>query len=522
MWPYPEVKNVGDFARFNARRNPEKPALLFGDNITTMAELDTLSNQCANGLVAAGVQPGERVAFYGSNSDDFLIALLGTAKASACLMPLNWRLSEPELVEVLRDAAPVFAMVTSELKETLVQVQTLGDFDFAVQEVTPGDPAADPLRHWLASFSDSDPCLPCGLDDIAWLLYTSGTSGVPKGVQLTHGGVMMMRLCEHLEPAYTWSADDTYMFATPNFHLLGIGLTLQAFYNGATIAIIAGFEPNLLLQEIERKRPTILGVAPVMIQMMLAVPQYKSIDFSSIREVVYAGSAISLGLIKQAIEVMPCRFMQFYGSTESGGAITLLRPEEHDLDSEQRLTSCGKPLPLIEIKVMDPKGNELPQGTAGEMWVRTPSITIGYRGLADAWSEVFENGWFKTGDVAYVDSQGFFYIVDRIKDMIVTGGENVYCSEVENCLSLHPAVQNVAVIGVPSERWGEEVKACIVLNSGFAENEAELLTYAKENLAGYKSPKSVDYVMALPVGGTGKVLKKELRAPYWEGHSRKV
>ena len=522
MWPYPEVRSVGDFARFNARRHPEKRALLFGDNVTTMAELDKLTNQCANGLVAAGVQPGDRVAFYGSNSDDFLIALLGTAKASACLMPLNWRLSKPELVEVLRDGAPVFAMVTSDLKETLTQVQVLGDFNFGIQELTPGDANADPFRRWLASFSDADPCLPCALDDVAWLLYTSGTSGVPKGVQLTHGGIVMMRLCEHIEPAYTWSANDTYMFATPNFHLLGIGLTMQAFYNGAAIAIIASFEPNLLLQEIENKKPTILGLAPVMIQMMLAVPRYKSIDFSSIREVVYAGSAISLGLIKQALEVMPCRFMQFYGSTESGGAITLLRPEEHDLNNEHRLTSCGKPLPLIDLKVMDADGNELPQGVAGEMWVRAPAITVGYRSIPDAWTEVYENGWFKTGDVAYMDADGFFYIVDRVKDMIVTGGENVYCSEVENCLSLHPAVQNVAVIGVPSERWGEEVKACIVLNSGFGENEAELLAFAKENLAGYKCPQSVDYVTALPVGGTGKVLKKELRAPYWDGHLRKV
>jgi acyl-CoA synthetase (AMP-forming)/AMP-acid ligase II len=209
MWSYPEVRSVGDFARFNARRHPEKRALLFGDNVTTMAELDKLTNQCANGLVAAGVQPGDRVAFYGCNSDECIIAVLGTAKASACLMPLNWRLSKPELVEVLRDGAPVFAMVTSDLKETLDQVQVLGDFNFCIQELTPGDPNADPFRHWLAKFSDSDPCLPCALDDVAWLLYTSGTSGAPKGVQLTHGGIVMMRLCEHIEPAYTWSANDT-------------------------------------------------------------------------------------------------------------------------------------------------------------------------------------------------------------------------------------------------------------------------------------------------------------------------
>jgi long-chain acyl-CoA synthetase len=277
-----------------------------------------------------------------------------------------------------------------------------------------------------------------------------------------------------------------------------------------------------VLAEIEARRPTILAVAPVMIQMLLAQSDYKKRDFSSVREVVYAGSTISLGLIKQALEVMPCRFMQFYGSTESGGALTLLRPEEHDLSNEHRLTSCGKPLPLIEIKVMNLLGEELPDGERGEMWVRVPSIARGYRNKPEAWAEVYQRGWFKTGDIAYRDDEGFLYIVDRAKDMIVTGGENVYCSEVENCLSLHEAVQRVAVIGVPSERWGEEVRACVVLNDGYDECESELIGYARQHLASYKCPKAVDFFNELPLGGTGKVLKRQLREPYWQGHERSV
>lgn len=522
MWPYPEVRTVGDIVRYNARHMPEKTALIFEQKITTNQELDALSNQFANGLVAAGVKPRDRVVFYGSNSDNFLIALLGTAKASACFVPLNWRLAATELVDVIHDAEPSFALVNDELSEIWREVQEIGDFTFKYQVMVPGASATDPFHQWLSQFSQEDPQLECPLDDVAWMLYTSGTTGTPKGVELMHSSLMMMRVCEHWEPAYSWSESDTFMLVVPNFHLLGIGLTVQAYFNGASIAIVRSFEPVTMLREIEATQTTILGLAPVMIQMMIESPESKTTDFSSIREVVYAGSAISLGLIKRAVDVMPCKFMQFYGATESGGAMTLLRPEEHDLTNEHRLTSCGKPLPMIDVKIMDASGNELADGEPGEMWFRTPAITKGYRNKPDTWSKVYENGWYKTGDVAYRDDEGFLYIVDRVKDMIVTGGENVYCSEVENCLSLHPSVQRVAVIGVPSERWGEEVKACVVLNPGCEEDAAALIEYAKKNLASYKCPKSVDYFDALPLGSTGKVLKRELREPYWKESSRSV
>jgi acyl-CoA synthetase (AMP-forming)/AMP-acid ligase II len=522
MWHYPEVRTVADMTRYNARQLSDKPAILFQDNVLTMAELDRLTSCFANGLIKAGVGRGDRVVFYGSNSDDFLIALLGTAKASASFVPLNWRLAVEELEGVIKDAQPVMAIVNQELSEPWGKVNERLPEVIHCQYIVPGAPETNPFRMWLAEQSDEDPCLPCPLDDIAWILYTSGTTGKPKGVEIMHSAIMLMRLCEHYEPAYTWSQHDTLLFVAPNFHLLGIGLTIQAFFNGAAIAIVRAFEPKLVLAEIEAKRPTILAVAPVMIQMLLAEPNSGQRDFSSIREVVYAGSAISLGLIKRALEIMPCRFMQFYGSTESGGAITLLRPEEHDLNNERRLTSCGKPLPLIEIKVMDPQGQELPDGEPGEMWMRVPSIAKGYRNQPEAWAAVYHQGWFKSGDIAYRDEDGFLYIVDRAKDMIVTGGENVYCSEVENCLSLHKAVQRVAVIGVPSEQWGEEVKACVVLNEGFGECESELIEYSKEHLASYKCPKTIVFFRELPLGSTGKVLKRQLRERYWEGRQRSV
>jgi len=522
MWQYPEIRTVADITRYNARNLPDNTALLFQDNRITMRELDNLTSRFANGLIAEGVIPGDRVAFYGANSDDFLIALLGTAKASATFVPLNWRLAEDELAVVVADATPTMTLVDSDLVPVWQRLSSRLSQALPFKEIRCGLPATNPFRQWLAEFDNTDPMLNCAGDDVAWMLYTSGTTGQPKGVELMHSGVIMMRLCEHYEPAYTWSSEDTLLFAAPNFHLLGIGLAVQALYNGGAIGIVRAFDPKLVLAEVESKRPTILAVAPVMIQMLLAEPDYLDRDFSSIREVVYAGSPISLGLIKQALEVMPCRFMQFYGATESGGAMTLLRPEEHDLANEHRLTSCGKPLPMIDVKIMDPEGQELPDGEPGEMWVRVPSIARGYRNSPDAWNAVFQNGWFRTGDVAYRDDEGFLYIVDRTKDMIVTGGENVYCSEVENCLSLHPSVARVAVIGVPSERWGEEVKACVVLKPGCEADAEALIAHAKQGLAAYKCPKSVDFFQELPLGGTGKVLKKVLREPYWKGSSRSV
>ncbi|MEQ8936617.1 MAG: AMP-binding protein, partial [Amphiplicatus sp.] len=245
-------------------------------------------------------------------------------------------------------------------------------------------------------------------------------------------------------------------------------------------------------------------------------------DFSSIRLTLYAGSPISLGLIKRAIKIMPGDFMQFYGATEANGAFSILRPDEHDLDNEATLQSCGRPLPLIEFRIVDGDGNEAPVGEPGELLVRAPAITAGYWNQPETTESVMRNGWYKTGDVARRDEEGLYYIVDRVKDMIVSGGENIYSSEVENALSTHAAVAAVAVIGVPSDRWGEEVKAIVIPAKDRNIQEAELIAYCRERLAGYKVPKSVDFVDEFPLVPSGKVSKKDLRARYWKDQSRGV
>jgi acyl-CoA synthetase (AMP-forming)/AMP-acid ligase II len=330
----------------------------------------------------------------------------------------------------------------------------------------------------------------------------------------------MMRLSEHFEPTYHWERDDSFINALPNFHLLHLGITLQCLYNGVSITVVKQFDPAVVLHTISTLHPTLLTLTPTMLQMLLDHPDAASADFSSLRLTLYAGSPISLGLIKRAIAAMPCQFMQFYGSTEAGGASSILRPNEHDLEHENKLQSCGRPLPLIEFRIVDGEGNEVPDGTPGELFIRQPAITKGYWRQPENTASVIDQGWYRSGDIAKRDTEGLYYIVDRAKDMIVSGGENIYSAEVENALSLHPKVAGVAVIGVPDPRWGEAVKAIIIPRESV--EESELLVWCRERLAAYKVPKSVDFVESFPLVPSGKVSKKDLRDRYWGSEGRGV
>jgi acyl-CoA synthetase (AMP-forming)/AMP-acid ligase II len=288
------------------------------------------------------------------------------------------------------------------------------------------------------------------------------------------------------------------------------------------VSVIRQFEPAKVLEQIARHRPSRMTLTPTMLQMLLDHPHAVSTDFSSLRLMLYAGSPISLGLIKRAVAAIPCKFIQFYGATEAGGAFSILRPDEHDLDDEQRLQSCGRPLPLIAFRIVDTDGKEIPAGQAGELLIRSPAIMAGYWRQEELTAATLADGWYRSGDVAQRDTNGLYYIVDRVKDMIVSGGENIYSAEIENVLSTHPALAAVAVIGVPDPRWGEVVKAVVITRSGQSSTEAELLAYCRDRLAAYKVPKSIDFVDSFPLIATGKISKKELRACYWACSSRSV
>jgi len=518
MWHYPEVRTLGQYPEYWARHEPARPALRSEDRVVDFAEFDAACARVANYLSDGIARTGELVGYMGKNSFDFYFALFGCARTRAGLVIFNWRLAAPELAAQISDSAVRHAIVEREQAD--------------LWNAACGLMASPPETIWIDETDTLEarvafcPTKPIAkkphLEDTAFQLYTSGTTGNAKGVMLSHGGTNMMRLSEHLEPAYKWEAGDSFVNGLPNFHLLHIGITLQCLYNGVAIDIVRQFDPVAMLRTIDTMKPTLLTLTPTMLQMLLDHPDAATTDFSSIRLTLYAGSPISLGLIKRAIDTMPGEFMQFYGSTEAGGATSILRPEEHDLEHEEKLKSCGRPLPLIEFRIVDAEGRDVPDGEPGELLVRQPSITTGYWRQPDLTHKAIEDGWYWSGDVARRDAEGLYYIVDRAKDMIVSGGENIYSAEIENVLSTHPAVAGVAVIGVPDARWGECVKAIVIVREGHAADEQALIAHCRELLAGYKVPKSVDFVASFPLVPSGKVSKKDLRAPYWGGHQRSV
>lgn len=518
MWLYPEVRTLGEFITYHARHTPDRPALKYQDRSISFGEYDAATNRIANALIDRGAQPDDRIGFMGLNSPDFYFGLIATAKTRSAFTVFNWRLAAPELASLIDDSGARLVFVER-------QMEALWNAALASASVKPEViwfDGEDTIEAQFADRSAARPDIWISEEDCAIQLYTSGTTGKPKGVMLSHGGFNRMRLCEHLEPAYAWHDGDIFINALPNFHLLSIGIAFQCLYNGVAVAIVRQFDPALVLATISRDKPTLLTLTPTMIQMLLDHPDANKTDFSSLRMTLYAGSPISLGLIKRAIEKMPCTFMQFYGATEANGAFSILRPDEHRLDDEAKLQSCGRPLPLIEFKIVDAEGNEVPDGETGELMIRAPAITPGYWQQPEATAAVLKDGWYRSGDMAKRDVEGLYYIVDRAKDMIVSGGENIYSAEIENVLSTHPAVGMAAVIGVPDARWGEAVKAVIVAKAGHQVVEAELLQWCRERLAGYKVPKSVDFEESLPLVPSGKVSKKDIRARYWEGHSRSV
>ena len=317
------------------------------------------------------------------------------------MLPLNWRLATAELIPIADDAQPALVFVDKEFRPAIDAVLAGAAKPFKLVEFDSSAAGDSGLAAWCGDMPADDPALPDDPRSIALLMYTSGTTGRAKGVEMSHQGLDRMRLCESLEPAFQWRADDVLLMVMPNFHLLGTSLPVQSLYNGSTVSVLPILDPGKLLGLIQRDRPTILVLAPAVIQMLLDHPAAKDTDLSSVRLTMYAGSAINAQLLKRAMLEMKCRFMQFYGATESLGALTILRPEQHDLERDEKLKSCGTTLPLIELKVVDAAGRELPDGEVGEFMVRSPALFVGYRNEPEATAAVLERGWYRTGDACH-------------------------------------------------------------------------------------------------------------------------
>jgi long-chain acyl-CoA synthetase len=354
--------------------------------------------------------------------------------------------------------------------------------------------------------------------DVVLQLYTSGTTGVPKGVLTTHRN---LAAAAETSPYWEFDADSVSLTALPMFHIGGIGWTFLGLWNGATTVLVSEFVPEDVLDAIEQQRVTNAVLVPTMLQLLTSVPGAAERDYSALRSIAYGASPITTPVLKAALRTFRCSLYGIYGLTESTGGVVQLDPADHDPDGlrEHLLRAAGRPLPWVELRIADTStGAELAAGETGEVWLRAPNVTPGYFNRPqETAAALTPDGWLRTGDGGYVDAEGYLFLTDRIKDMIVSGGENVYPVEVEEALSQHPGVAEVAVIGVPDERWGETVKALVVARPGSAPTPDELIAFARERLAGYKLPRSVDFVEELPRTPSGKVLKRELRNRYAGG-----
>ncbi len=499
-----------EIIRAHAADTPQAPALTFEDTTWSFAQLHALSSQSANALRAEGVGAGDRVALLTKNRAECYELLFSTNKIGAILVGLNWRLAQPEITAIVEDARPTVLIVG------------------------PGEQAllSDAARHcpglrrvivlgeefdaWRAAARDTDPGDVGGPDEVALLLYTSGTTGLPKGVMLTNHGMSFTRRLG----AESWGMgrDSVNLVAMPMFHIGGSGYGSSTMAVGGHTVLMREVNPAVALALIQKYRVTHTFLVPTVVQSMLNAPGIAEADLSSMQLLMYGAAPIGEVLLRRALERLHCGFMHAYGMTETSGTVVVLDPQDHAVEGERSglLRSVGRAMPWVELRIIDPTTLEdAATGAVGEIWVRSGMVMKGYWNNPEATREaIMPGGWLRTGDAAYQDAEGFVYLFDRFKDMIISGGENIYPAEVENALNAHPAILEVAVIGVPHERWGETPKAVVVLRPGQQASEEELITFARERLARYKCPTSFEFTSVLPRNASGKLLKPELRRLY--------
>jgi acyl-CoA synthetase (AMP-forming)/AMP-acid ligase II len=486
-------------------------ALTFEGRNTTYAELDRRAGLAARAMAADGLGAGARVVWLGKNRTEFFDLLFGAPRVRAGTAPLNNRLTQDELLAIIEDAGAPLVVLGPDFAGMRDDVDKID----AVQRVLVVD---EDYEAWLtASDEVLDPPADAQDDDCVLQLYTSGTTGLPKGVVLTHAQfAALLSVGDH----WGFDTESVGLVAMPLFHIGGSGFALVCLSFGARVVLVADIVPDRLLATMADEGVTNAFLVPAVLQFLVQVPGAADRDWSKLRAMAYGASPITSTVLNRVLTTFRAPLFQVYGSTETTGAITQLDPQDHDPDGPRAhlMRSAGKPYPWVELKTVDPAtGEDAATGDVGEVWIRSSQNTPGYWARPEETAlAITEDGWFRTGDAGFLDSDGYLFLTDRIKDMIVTGAENVYPIEVENVISGHPDIADVAVIGVPDERWGESVKAVVVPNEGATIDTDAFLAWCKERMAGFKRPRSVDVIEALPRNPSGKILKKDLRKPYWE------
>jgi long-chain acyl-CoA synthetase len=517
------IDTIAGLARVHGRERPDRPALTAGERTITFAELDARSNQVAQALAGEGVGAGDRVAFLDKNSPEYFELLLGGGKLNAVDVAVNWRLAPPEVSYIVNDAQAKVFVVGEEFVPVLDAIED--ELTTVKKIVVVGrHERHQSYEEWADAKPAVDPGVVATGEDVAFQLYTSGTTGLPKGVMLTNSN--LFSLLPVATDDWGFSEDSVNLVAMPLFHIGGSGYATVGMFAGCHTILMREVDPSGMLRLIVERRVTNAFAVPAVLQFMLTVPGVASMDFSSLRSIVYGASPISVEVLARSVATFGCDFVQAYGLTETTGAIVTLMPEDHDPTgpNAHRLRSAGRPIAGVELRIVSADtGEDAAQGEVGEIWARTGQNMKGYWNQPEETAKtITSDGWLKTGDAGYLDADGYLYIHDRVKDMIISGGENIYPAEVENVLMSHPAIADVAVIGVPDDRWGEAVKAIVVSAADSIATPEDIMGFSRERLAHFKCPSSVDFTDALPRNPSGKILKRELRTPYWGDKERRV
>jgi fatty-acyl-CoA synthase len=523
----PRDQRTADVLRRQVQERPHQPALISQVRSWTFAELNADINRLAQGLLSLGIGKGDRVACLTRHGAESALLLMAATRLGAVCAPLNWRLAGPEIEYVLANSEARLLLTDAEFLPAL-EGKTFPFLRATVLTFSAPTSALPALDHWLEQFPADDPQRDSQPHEAALQLYSSGTTGLPKGVVLSNHGLMVA--CWAYARVCKIDHQTRMLNSLPAFHIAGIENTLTTLVEGGTTLFHEAFDPAATLKAVHEEHVSHMFLVPTMMQMTAQHPSAAHTDFSRLRIVAYGGAPAAESLISLAQSTFGCGLLQVYGMTEACGPITWLLPEDHDPGGPRSslIRSAGTPSPGVEVRIVEP-GTDRDCGPAevGEVWIRTLQNMLGYWRNDDATVAAFPEGrdryggWMRTGDAAF-HQDGYVYIHDRIKDMIISGGENVYPAEIENVLAAHDAIAEAAVIGVPDDKWGEAVKACVVLKAGHPLKEGELISWLRERLAGYKCPKSVDFVASLPRNPTGKLLKRVLRQPYWEHHQRQV
>lgn len=507
------------------QQHPDRIAVKFGGRQRTFREFADRVARLAGALQNVGMQVGGRVAMLSLNSDRYLEYQMAVPWGGGVLNPCNTRWTAAEILYSLDDSGSTILLV-DEVSRPLAE-RLRRDSASLREVIYCGDgevPAGMHGYEQLLAAANPVPDVVRRGDDLLGIFYTGGTTGYPKGVMLSHTNVCSAGLALRVEGLAT--PGGTYLHAAPMFHLADMGMGMSHWIEGNTHAIIPAFGPEAVLDALERDRVTHAVLVPTMIQMVVDHPAMKKpYDLSALQTIAYGASPISEAVLERALEALPgVGFVQAYGMTELSALATVNSAYYHTAEGRKlgKLRSAGRAGVCVEVRIVDQEGKEVPRGAVGEVVVRGPNVMQGYWNRPQQTADAVRDGWMHTGDGAWMDDDGFIFIADRLKDVIISGGENVYSPEVENALSQHPGVAACAVIGVPSEQWGESVHAVVVRKAGSEPSSEDLIAHCKSLIAGYKCPQSVAFVDVLPLSATGKVLKTTLREPFWQGRSRGV